>query len=91
MATTTSVPKGLRHILSLDDFEVAAKKHLPRPIFGYVASAAETNATLKDNRNAFAEFGFVTRVLRDVSGRSVAASLFGKTYAQRSRPSSSCG
>jgi len=82
MTTTTSVPKGLRHILSLDDFEVAAKKHLPRPIFGYVAGAAETNATLKDNRNAFAEFGFVTRVLRDVSGRSVAASLFGKTYAQ---------
>jgi len=82
MATTTSVPKGLRHILSLDDFEVAAKKHLPRPIFGYVAGAAETSATLKDNRNAFAEFGFVTRVLRDVSGRSVAASLFGKTYAQ---------
>lgn len=82
MATTTSVPKGLRHILSLDDFEVAARKHLPRPIYGYVAGAAETGATLKDNRNAFAEFGFVPRVLRDVSGRSAAASLFGKTYAQ---------
>lgn len=82
MATPAYVPKGLRHILSLDDFEAAAKKHLPRPIFGYVAGAAETNATLNDNRNAFAEFGFVTRVLRDVSARSVAASLFGRTYAQ---------
>ncbi len=76
-----TVPQALRRILALDDFETAARRHLPRPIFGYVAGAAETNASLRDNREAFSEFGFVTRVLRDVSRRSTTASLFGHTYA----------
>ncbi|MBK8738353.1 MAG: alpha-hydroxy-acid oxidizing protein [Betaproteobacteria bacterium] len=71
----------LRRILCLDDFEIAAKKHLPRPVFGYVAGAAETNWTLHDNRRAFDEFGFVPRVLIDVSKRSQQTSLFGRTYA----------
>jgi len=39
--------------LALDDFEAAARRHLPRPIFGYVAGAAETNASRRDNRSAF--------------------------------------
>jgi L-lactate dehydrogenase (cytochrome) len=54
---------------------------LPRPIFGYIAGAAETNRSLHDNRLAFDELGFVPRVLIDVSKRSQKASLFGCTYA----------
>ncbi|MBK7472580.1 MAG: alpha-hydroxy-acid oxidizing protein, partial [Betaproteobacteria bacterium] len=76
-----ATPRSLRRILCLDDFEIAAKKHLPRPVFGYVAGAAETNWTLHDNRRAFDEFGFVPRVLIDVSKRSQQTSLFGRTYA----------
>jgi L-lactate dehydrogenase (cytochrome) len=76
-----SLPRRLRKILSLDDFETAARRHLPRPVFGYVAGATETNASLLDNRAAFDELGFVPRVLVDVSGRSQQAELFGKTYA----------
>lgn len=75
------VPKRLKKILSLDDFEVAAQRHLPRPIFGYLSGAAETNASLRDNRDAFAEFGFVTRVLRNVSQRTQSVTLLGKTYS----------
>ncbi len=71
----------LQHILSLEDFEPAAKRHLPRPIFGFVSGAAETNATLRDNRDAFTEWGFVPRVLRDVSQRSQATALFGRACA----------
>ncbi len=74
-------PKRLRRLLCLDDFEPAAERHLPRPIFGYVAGAAETNASLEDNRAAFAEYGFLPRVLIDVSKRSQEVSLFGRTYA----------
>ncbi len=70
-----------RRILALADFERAARRHLPRPIFGYVAGAAETNASLDDNRGAFAEFGFVPRVLTDVSQRSQATTLLGHDYA----------
>jgi len=75
------LPGRLRELLCLDDFEIAARKHLPRPIFGYVAGAAETNWSLDDNRAAFAEYGFVPKVLVDVSGRSQVTSLLGHTYA----------
>jgi len=76
-----ATPRRLRRMLCLDDFEIAAKRHLPRPIFGYIAGAAETNRSLHDNRLAFDEFGFVPRVLIDVSKRSQQTSLFGRTYA----------
>ena len=32
-----SYPKRLRNMLALDDFETAARKILPRPIYGYVS------------------------------------------------------
>jgi L-lactate dehydrogenase (cytochrome) len=68
-------------MLCLDDFERAARRYLPRPIFGYIAGAAETNRTLRDNRFAFDEFGFIPRVLVDVSRRSQQTQLFGRNYA----------
>jgi L-lactate dehydrogenase (cytochrome) len=68
-------------VLCLDDFETAARKHLPRPIFGYIAGAAETNRSLRNNRLAFDEFAFVPRVLVDVSTRTQMTSLFGVTYS----------
>jgi L-lactate dehydrogenase (cytochrome) len=71
----------LAGVLSLDDFEPLARRHLPRPVFGYVAGAAETNASLDDNRDAFGEWRFVPRVLRDVSGRDQRVDLFGVEYA----------
>jgi L-lactate dehydrogenase (cytochrome) len=73
--------KQLQDVLSLDDFESAARRRLPRPIFGYVAGAVETDWSLHDNRAAFAEFGFLPRMLVDVSKRSQQTTLFGKTYA----------
>jgi L-lactate dehydrogenase (cytochrome) len=76
-----AIPRRLRRILCLDDFEIAARRHLPRPIFGYVSGAAETNASLRDNRSAFSDYGFVPRVLVDVSQRTASAELFGRTYA----------
>lgn len=72
----------LARILSLDDLEPAARRHLPRPVFAYVSGAVETNASLRDNRAAFDELGFVPRILVDVSKRTTATSLFGVTYAQ---------
>jgi L-lactate dehydrogenase (cytochrome) len=74
------VPRRLRPILALDDFEPAARRKLPRPLFGYIAGAAETNAALHDNRAAFHEWAFRPRYLIDVSRRSIATTLFGTTY-----------
>ena len=76
-----SGPRRLRRILSLDDFETAARRHLPRPIFGFIAGAAETNATWRDNREAFQDYGFLPRGLVDTSKRSQATELFGRRYA----------
>ena len=71
----------LAAMLSLDDFEAAARAVLPRPIFGYVAGAAEDNRSRDDNRRAFGEWGLVPRVLRNVAGRSQSVSLFGVQQA----------
>ena len=71
----------LDRILSLDDFEHAARRHLPRPVFAYVSGGVEDNASLRDNRAAFDELGFIPRVLVNVSKRTTATTLFGHDYS----------
>ena len=68
-------------MLSLDDFERAARRHLPRPIFGYVAGGVEDGRSLEDNAAAFREYGFVPRFLAGVDQRSMQTTLLGATYA----------
>jgi L-lactate dehydrogenase (cytochrome) len=77
----SAVPRTLRRYLSLDDFEATARRRLPKFVYGYIAGATETDAALADNRRAFDEYGFVPRVLNDVSNREQVTKLFGKTYA----------
>lgn len=78
--TQPVVPRRLRRILCLDDFEPAAKAHLPRPLFGYVAGAAETNASLTGNRLAFDKYRFVPRVMINIAGRSMATTLLSQQF-----------
>ena len=80
-AANKPIPKKLRRILCLDDFEPAAAAHLPRPLFGYIAGAAETNLSLRGNRESFDQYRFVPRVLVDISRRSTERTLFGHTYS----------
>jgi len=74
-------PRRLRSIYSLDDFEAAARRHLPRPVFAYVAMAAEDNRALHGNRAAFDEYAMTPRVLVDVSRRHQNVELFGQTWS----------
>jgi L-lactate dehydrogenase (cytochrome) len=74
-------PRRLRAILSLEDFEPAARRVLPRPIFGYVAGGCETDASLHGNRSAFDTWRFVPRVLQGVAQRTQATTLFGHTWS----------
>ena len=71
----------LRNILCLADFELAARRHLPRPILGYVAGGAEDTIALQAAAAAYRQWSFVPRVLVDVSQRSQRAELFGETYS----------
>ncbi|MGE0357768.1 MAG: alpha-hydroxy acid oxidase [Burkholderiales bacterium] len=81
MNPPAAVPARLRDILSLDDFEAAARRHLPRPLFAYVSGGVEDNFSREDNRAAFREWSFVPRVLAGVSGRSQQTALLGREYA----------
>lgn len=75
------VPAAMRQMLALDDFEAAARRYLPRPVFGYVSGTSETGASFLDNRKAFSDHSFVPRILRNVGNRSQATSLFDVSYA----------
>ncbi len=63
------------------DLERAGKRHLPRPIYGYVANAAEEGKSLAANRAAFDDYCFVPRALIDVSKVSLVTELLGARYA----------
>lgn len=80
-AGTTIMPSRLNQILCLDDFEAAARRHLPAPVFAYVSGGVERNQTLQANGQAFERFEFVTRVLVDTSKRSTQTALFGREWS----------
>lgn len=80
-APPTALPARLGHILNLDDFEEAARRHLPAPVFAYVSGGVERNQTLRANARAFDAHEFVTRVLVDTSRRSTATTLLGQTWS----------
>jgi L-lactate dehydrogenase (cytochrome) len=77
----STVPRALRRYLCLDDFEATARRRLPKFLYGYISGGAENDAAVRDNRRALDEYGFVPRVLNDVSARNQTTTLFGKTYA----------
>jgi len=75
------VPWRMRRIFSLEDLEPAARRLLPQAIFGYVAGASETNASLADNRRVFDEIQFMPRMLVGVIGRTLDCTLMGVRHA----------
>jgi len=74
------LPPCLRDILSLHDLEAAARRRLPRPLFGYLKGGVEDNVSLDANLDAFRKWMFRTNVLVDVSARSQATRLMGSDY-----------
>lgn len=75
------IPWRLRPILSLDDFEVAARRLLPKPLFAYVSGGAEQGKSLRDNRAGFDRYAWVPRAFTDTSARSLDTSLLGQRYS----------
>ena len=69
------------HFLSLEDFEDAARRHLPAPVFAYVSGGVERNRSLRANVSVFDRYEFVTRVLVDTSRRSTDTTLLGRTWS----------
>jgi L-lactate dehydrogenase (cytochrome) len=75
------LPRNLRWVLSLEDLEAAGRRHLPRCLFGFVSGGVETNASLRANREGFADWAFRPRMLVDASARTQSTTLFGRRYA----------
>ena len=74
-------PRALKRIFSLDDFQSRARRLLPRAIYEYVAGGTEDTHTLRENRAVFADYMLLTRVMRDVSQRSISRTLLGAEWA----------
>src|SRR5690348_3551084 len=64
-------------LLTIDDYERAARAILPRATYGYYSAGADEQRTLRDNRRAFKRWEIWYRVLVDVSKRSLATTVLG--------------
>ncbi len=64
--------------LNIWDLREAARRRLPKGVFDFVDRATEDHIAVANNRSAFERIKLRHRALVDVSGRSVATTLFGK-------------
>lgn len=70
----------LKHVYSLEDFQLLARARLPRQLFSYVANGADDEVTVRANRAEFERYGFVPRLLHGVAERSQKIELFGRSF-----------
>lgn len=69
---------ALDRCYNINDLRMAAKRKLPRGIFEFVDRGTEDEIALRNNRAGFERIKLRHRALMDVSGRSMATTLFGK-------------
>jgi len=75
------VERRLASAASIRDLRAIARRCVPRAVFDYVDGAAETEASLRRSRDAFARVEFVPSVLRDVSVVDTSTTLLGRPSA----------
>jgi L-lactate dehydrogenase (cytochrome) len=78
--SAAAIPHRFRNLLALDDFDRQGRRLLPPMIYQYVAGGVETGAAVRAGREAYGDYRFVPRMLRDVSGRDQGVTLFGTRY-----------
>jgi isopentenyl diphosphate isomerase/L-lactate dehydrogenase-like FMN-dependent dehydrogenase len=66
--------------LDVFDFEPVMKKNVPPAHFGYMATGADDEMTLRANRDGFRKFELRPRRLTDVSRIDASAEILGATY-----------
>ena len=54
----------------------------PLQVWGYYASGAESEATLKDNQAAFSRYRIMPRIMVDVTKVDVSIRLFGASHLE---------
>lgn len=66
--------------LNLDELERQAREKIDPRAYWYVAGGAGAEDTVKTNRDAFAKWQIVPRMLRNVKQRNHSTTLFGNTF-----------
>ncbi len=75
------VPYKLKNVKCLEDLDDPAESYLPRALWEFGSTGAESNVSRDGNRQVFDDIWLQPRVLNDVSKRSIERELFGQTYA----------
>ncbi|XP_056623762.1 hydroxyacid oxidase 1 [Triplophysa dalaica] len=65
-------------LVCVSDYELQAKKLLPKSVFDYYSSGADEQQTLRDNITAFSRLCIYPRVLRDVSSVDMSTTVLGQ-------------
>ncbi|MCC7547412.1 MAG: alpha-hydroxy-acid oxidizing protein [Burkholderiales bacterium] len=66
-------------VACIEDLRQLARRRLPRTLFDFIDGGAQDEVTLRRNREDFAHWALVPRVLTDVSLRDQSVTLFGQT------------
>ena len=80
-AQQSATPATAADVLTVMDFEEAARRVLSPAHWGYMASGVDDDLTVKRNREGFARFGLRPRRLVDVSKIDTSVEVFGSTWA----------
>jgi 4-hydroxymandelate oxidase len=67
----------MQPLLTLDDFEAAARERLPHPVYEFIASGAADEISMRWNRDAFERIALRPRVLVDVAAVDTRVDLLG--------------
>ncbi len=67
--------------ITADGLEAAAREALPAEAFSYVAGGASTERTMAANREAFARWRIVPRMLRGITERDLSTTVVGTVMA----------
>jgi 4-hydroxymandelate oxidase len=76
----TPLLAGPEHAINVMDFEVVAREKLPPAHFGYLATGVDDDATLRANREGFAQYQIRPRRLVDVQKIDMSVKLLGTTW-----------
>lgn len=68
-------------LVSVFDFEAAARAILPKSVYDYYASGANDEITLRENHAAYERIKLKPRVLRDISKRDLSTTVLGQTVS----------
>jgi L-lactate dehydrogenase (cytochrome) len=79
--SVAAIPPQFRGLLALDDFERAARRHLPRPLFGYVSGGVEEGRSMRTAAAAYDDYVFLPRFFASVAGGTTSTRLLDEDWA----------